>query len=182
VGKIGGWLQVGANVGILAGLILVGLQMQQNERLFKIQLVNQFNQSQATLETAVGGEDLATTWAKAVERPGELTLAEMRALEAVLYAPLIQWINLYRLHESGITDENEWKSEVNANAGYFYGSAYGRAWWEMMSEIFEPPFLPKELEAHIEIIVGGQSPNANAGMYEAIKRRAIEIQDAPLNP
>ena len=123
MGKLGNWLQVGANIGILAGLILVGLQMQQNERLLKIQLLNQINESAATFETTVGGEDIAAVWAKSVETPDQLTLADMRALEAVLYAPLVQWINLYRLHESGITEDNKWRTEVITNAGYYYGTA-----------------------------------------------------------
>ena len=29
--KVGYWLQVGANIGILAGLVLVALQMEQNQ-------------------------------------------------------------------------------------------------------------------------------------------------------
>ena len=70
-------------------------------------------------------------------------------MEAVLYAPLVQWINLYRLHESGITEENEWRNEVVANAGYFYGTAYGRAWWEIQRDNFQPPFLPAEIKAEI---------------------------------
>ncbi len=31
--KIGYWLQVGANIGILAGLILVGFQINQNTKI-----------------------------------------------------------------------------------------------------------------------------------------------------
>ena len=175
MGKLGGWLQVGGNVGILVGLILVGIQMQQNERLLKIQLVNQINESIAAFETAVGGEELSIVWAKSTETPEQLTLADMRAMEAVLYAPLVQWINLYRLHESGITEENEWRNEVVANAGYFYGTAYGRAWWEIQRDNFQPPFLPTEIKAEIDEVVMNQPPSAITGMYNAIKKRAIQL-------
>lgn len=174
MGKLGEWLQVGANIGILAGLLMVGLQMQQNERLLKIQLVNQYNEAAAAAEISVGGEEIARAWAKSVDAPEELTLADMRAVEAVLMAPLYQWINLYRLHESGITDENEWKTEVVTNAGYYYGTDYGRAWWEYMSRFFEPPFLPEELEAQINEVVWDDSDIGQ--MYGEIKRRALEIR------
>ena len=40
MGKLGKWLQVGANVGILAGLILVALQIQQNSELGRLYLAN----------------------------------------------------------------------------------------------------------------------------------------------
>lgn len=176
MGKLGDWLQVGANIGILAGLILVGLQMQQNERLLKIQLVNQTNESIAAFETAVGGEEIAAIWARSVETPDQLTLADMRALEAVLYAPLVQWINLYRLHESGITEENEWRTEVITNAGYFYGTPYGRAWWEIQQTNFQPPFLPSDLKAEIDKVVIDQASTGIPGMYGRIKERAVQLQ------
>ncbi len=36
--KFGYWLQIGANVGILAGLILVGLQINQNTELTRMSI------------------------------------------------------------------------------------------------------------------------------------------------
>lgn len=122
--RLGDWLQVCANLGILAGLVLVGLQMQQNERLLKIQLVNQYNDASAGGDVAVGGEEIAAIWAKSVETPEALTLADMRALESVL---------------------------------------------------FEPPFLPAELEDQISAVVAEQT-NGIGLMYSGIKRRALEIQ------
>ena len=39
--KMVSWLQVGANLGIILGLVLVGLQLKQNSDLLKIQLLYQ---------------------------------------------------------------------------------------------------------------------------------------------
>lgn len=38
ISKLGNWLQVGANVGILAGLILVSIQISENTRISKVEL------------------------------------------------------------------------------------------------------------------------------------------------
>ena len=170
------WIQVIANIGIIGGLILVGIQMQQNERLLKIQLLNQFNDSWAAYETAVGGEDLAKIWAKSIETPEQLTLAEMRAMESLLYVPLVQWINLYRLHETGISHGNEWKVEVGTNAGYFYGSEYGRAWWKISRENLEPPFLPDELKDFIDQVI--ETREESIVMYEEIQSEIRKNRDS----
>jgi hypothetical protein len=87
------WLQVLSNLAVLGGLVLVALQMDQNERLMRVQLLNQYGDSMIAFETAVGGENLAVIWAKAVETLEELSLAEMRAMEAMLYPSLLGWIN-----------------------------------------------------------------------------------------
>ena len=39
--KLGYWLQVGANIGLLAGLILVGFQIQQNSQILRTQVITE---------------------------------------------------------------------------------------------------------------------------------------------
>ncbi len=56
MGKLGQWLQVGANVGILASLILVALQMQQSIDLARIQLENQMAEADTATEMTIAGE------------------------------------------------------------------------------------------------------------------------------
>jgi hypothetical protein len=50
--KLGYWLQVSANIGILAGLILVGLQMTQSNSLAATQLLSDNIESQITHDLA----------------------------------------------------------------------------------------------------------------------------------
>ena len=54
--KVAGWLQVAANVGIVAGLILVGVQLKQNSDLLKTQLLYEESKRLVELETQVVGE------------------------------------------------------------------------------------------------------------------------------
>ena len=55
----------------------------------------------------------------------------MRALEAVTYIPLMRWEYLYRLAQMGILEEEDWRSEVVSDAGYYFSTPYGRAWWQV---------------------------------------------------
>ena len=84
--KLGHWLQIGANVGLLAGLILVALQMQQNTDILQLQLLRQAADSLITAEQAYVGENFAEVWQKQIEEPENLTLAEMRILESHLWS------------------------------------------------------------------------------------------------
>ncbi len=128
--KLGYWLQVGANIGILVGLILVGLQIQQSIELTRVQLDKQDSIANMNAELHLGGEEIAVAWQKAIENPKDLSLSEMRTLEALLWGfAIVPWHNNYRMYELGLIEDHEWRARVNADAPFGLGYPYARAWW-----------------------------------------------------
>ena len=78
IGEILDWLQVAANIGILAGLILVGLQMQQNFKLSQKERFRRTQSKQAPLSaSSLGGycrSNIHTwRWSQSAGRCGALT-------------------------------------------------------------------------------------------------------------
>ena len=124
------WFNLLANIGIVIGLILVILQMNQNEKLMRIQLLNQYSESYIAADTTIAGENLPLVWQKSIEEPENLTLAEMRILESQTFSPLLRWLNLYKLAKADILDESVWKTEVSTDVAFYFGTPYARAWWE----------------------------------------------------
>lgn len=143
--KMGNWLQVGANLGIIVGLVLVGFQLKQNSDLLKVQLLYEESQSFISHERQVMGENAAAAWAKALEDPEGLSPAEFRVMDAYLYAMAEQWRASYMLRELGILDD-EWKDRVVEEAGFYLGNRFGRAWWNVYRREIQ---LPAEM---IEIV------------------------------
>ena len=72
---------MGANVGILAGLILVGLQMRQNEQLLRTQMAYEESNRYSQIEAAMLGEEPSIVWAKSLVDPASpgarLSIADM---------------------------------------------------------------------------------------------------------
>ena len=81
-----GWLQLSANVAILAGVALVIFQLRQNAELLELQILNQETDSYIAGDLMMIGENYADTWQKMIEEPENLNLAEMRAIESHLWA------------------------------------------------------------------------------------------------
>ena len=131
--KYSGWLQVSANLGILAGLVLVGFQMQQNTNLLKTQLIYDESSRYIQNERLMQGENPAEVWAKSIESPSELTLAEQRIIESIIWVSVEEWRSAYALAKIGLLDD-EWKTRVTNEAGFLLGNEYGRAWWKTVSE------------------------------------------------
>lgn len=74
MGKVAQWLQVVANIGILLGLILVGLQIQQSSHLTRGALFfSSHIDGWQAIDLSDKSENFSKTFAKAVLEPERLT-------------------------------------------------------------------------------------------------------------
>ena len=100
--RAGYWVQVAANVGILAGLLMVGVQINQNSELVREQLDHATWTDNLNLHLAMMGENPAAAVAKAIENPSALTVEETRILDAYLaYWALAEVREIY-LYDRGM--------------------------------------------------------------------------------
>ena len=177
VGKLGQWLQVGANVGIIAGLILVALQMQQSIKLTRVHLEKQEAEAYIATEMDIAGENFAQVWQKSIEHPEDLTLAEMRVMEAGLWGHgMIRWVNSYRLYELGLLDDEEWRIDVGADVPFALGNSYGRAWWEdLKNKPHIAAFIGQELIDHINSVIENSSPDYVKENYRRIQQNLKQL-------
>jgi hypothetical protein len=130
--KVANWVQVSANIGILLGLALVSLQIQQNTDILKTQMLFEESHRVVEAEWVMIGENGADAWAKAITTPNELTLAEQRVVEGYLWGAVEAWRYTYSLSKMGLLEE-EWKARVYSEVPYFLANSYGRAWWNILS-------------------------------------------------
>lgn len=122
---------------------------------------------------AKGGND-----EKGVENPAQLTLAEMRALDSVLYThTLYRWWNSFRLYEEGLLEAEAWQSAINADLGLYYYTPYGRAWWsEIQKQLWVSSDLPQELIEYIDSRLDRLDTATHRGpadFYEKVKAATL---------
>lgn len=121
------WLGIIANVGVIAGLVLVALQIRQNTEITKAQVANDWFLADMQLELAMMGEDPARSWAKAVFSPEDIDRYDAAVLDRYFNFGLVQVQRLERMHELGMADER-WKERVNY-LRWHLGNEVGRKWW-----------------------------------------------------
>jgi hypothetical protein len=165
-----GWLQLSANVAILAGVVLVIFQLRQNADLLELQILKQDADSYIAGEMMMIGENYADTWQKMIEEPENLNLAELRAIESHLWAhDIARWRNLYELHSRGLLDEDAWKRGIREDLEYELAHPYGRAWWEEVRDI---PDLPRELVEFVDNGLAKASHNYPLETFDRILKSA----------
>jgi hypothetical protein len=165
-----GWLQVSANVAILAGVVLVIFQLQQNADLLELQILKQEADSYIAGELMMIGENYADMWQKMLEEPENLNLAELRAIESHLWAhDIVRWRNLYELHSRGLLDEDAWKRIISDDLEYELAHPYGRAWWEDIKDNID---LPRELVEFVDDGLAKAPHNAPVANFNRILESA----------
>ena len=157
------WFTIATNIGVIVGLISVIFQMVEDRNLLRVTLTNDYYSSYVNADTIFAGENLPAVFEKALLDPKNLSISEMRIMEAQTFSPINRWINLYRMSEAGIVDDMFWRSQVDLDATYYLGSPYGRAWWEVTSPNWSSDFLPDELRQRIESKLYAENiePNSN---------------------
>ena len=172
--KITGLLQVTANIGIVAGLVVVLLQMQQTEKLLSLQITNQYYDSYIASENSLVGDNFAEIYQKSIDEPENLTIGEMRLLENHTFVPLNRWIGLYRMYEAGLMDASMWKSQVDLDVSFYFGDIYGRTWWQRNGTGFNSKFMPPELVSYIDAELEAVPETYNANGFRELREMVRE--------
>ena len=150
--KLGYWLQVAANIGILAGLILVGLQMQQNNELQKIEHISRAIELDMAHVMAQMGEDPAESIAKAVFEPESMSPKDRVVFTGFMYYMQMVAQRNSVLERYGLFDE-EWREVSLPRAAWVIGgNPTGRQWWNNVKAGFlgNAPEWVIELDGRIE--------------------------------
>ena len=128
VGTISEWLQVIGSFGVLAGLILVALQIQQNTVLVRAELISNDSDAWISIDASKQSERFASVLAKSIVNPQELNAAEILELDGYFFTYIDQLIRDRELYDLGVFD-SPMESLVRASLSDYFGNEFARAWW-----------------------------------------------------
>ena len=133
-GKVGDWLQISANIGILLGLLLVGIQINENSKIARADLTARTFEIANEYNLAMLGENPSEALARIDSfAPDEADLL-------VLKAELWFWHNFDTRYElllnEGLADPTLWHRYLDIHAKTVFGGTTIRRqlWQEMTAE------------------------------------------------
>jgi len=126
--RINSWVTLGANIGILIGLVLVGYEIRQNSALVRAQLVAAMFSDQKALAIAQMGEDYPRVLARSVEEPGSMTLEDIAVVQSALEAQLIEFRRNAAMEEIGVYT-GRWRQDISYLSLPFT-TPIGRKFWD----------------------------------------------------
>ncbi|MFC1797628.1 hypothetical protein ACFL1V_11170 [Pseudomonadota bacterium] len=136
--KLGSWLTLAANLGVIAGLILVAVQINQNTAITKAQIANDYFIADMALELAMMGENPVTSFKKAVYAPDEITTEDAAILDRYFNYGMIQIHRLQKMDDLGLAYEG-WEDRVRY-LRWHLGNEVGHRWWNQIKGGYSDEF------------------------------------------
>ena len=135
--KIGDWLHVASNFAVLVGLAVVAYEIRQNSVLARGELAESYLSNWEEIHRSKQDASFATTLAKSVDAPNELTREEILQLDGYFSSVMLQ-LNIDRyLSEFGIFREPH-EIEARKIARIHLTNRFAQVWWQSSRFRYDP--------------------------------------------
>jgi hypothetical protein len=156
------WLVAMANVGVLAGFVLVAYQLSLNTEAIRLQAEVDTDQQWLAGELVFMGETTHEAYALSMLDPGALTEGQIAQLWAYLNVGVGANLNLWRNYEAGFISLEELESSMELSMPGYVGYAFGHLYWNSVKRNY-----PKGFTDRVDSIVA-RHPNTAEEQYRAI--------------
>ena len=129
--RLNHWFTLAANFGVLLGLFVLIIEVRQNAALTRAVMEQQKNDFLAEIEFNVAKPEIAEIWIKSVRHPEDLTEADIRIMDAILVALMLQWDHRFQMEAAGLVSREEARQHVLNSARYYFGSRFAKHWWSL---------------------------------------------------
>ena len=127
--NINRWIALGANLGVVLGLIILIIEVQQNAALTRVSLETERAEAQATLELRISDPVIAEIWAKSVYSPETLSNAELKTMDGILAAATMPFERLLMMEQEGLVSRTRVINHISNSAPFYFGSSFAKNWW-----------------------------------------------------
>jgi hypothetical protein len=141
--------------GILLGLFFVQREIQLNSTIARAELSAETARNLFALDQRLMEPEMAEVWITAMDDPGRLTISERVQINTLLKSVLMTYERECYYLSLGIFVECE--SVPRLTALEYFGSEYGRAYWESAKKRFVRP----SISSLIDEVLSESSPTDN---------------------
>jgi hypothetical protein len=114
-------------VAIVASLVFVGFELQQDRQLTRAQLGSNANEFMAQVDLVMSSPDVALVWEKMLQNPKDLTVGEMAQVDGILRSAYTMMLRECYLVIMDVF--SECRTLVELVAENYFSNEYAQAWW-----------------------------------------------------
>lgn len=151
IDRINRWLTLGANIGVVLGLIILIVEVRQNAELTRAGMEHSMNDLLAEIELSLSTPEKAEVWVKSFMAPETMTDADMKVVESHLVALMMQWDYLFQMEESGLANRARITQHIRNTAPFYFGNAFAKNWFRAEAQGWEGTAM---MEVAVPIVEG----------------------------
>lgn len=171
--KFNQWLLLLGHLGILAGLILVGVQIKQDNELTRMQIFSDTTASRIQMHGVLMGDNPAPVVMKSLVHPEELSLEELRIMDAYLLSAVNEARLRMVLAQEGLRVDS---TEEENLLLFYFGNRFAQEWWNEFTS--EGEDMENNLNVELDrIINSAANTDMTPGFFRGLGKR-LNIKSA----
>ncbi len=107
--RLNRWVSLGANIAVLAGILFLAFELQQNTLATQLEAASNFHNSYSEIELLIAGSPEFAALLQKGRRGDELSDTDQFRLSAFYGNVLFQWQFNHFQHSSGALDDQIWE-------------------------------------------------------------------------
>ncbi len=128
--RVNRWLTLGANVGVIAGLILLAAEIKQSTEVSEMQFYIERRAIVNELSRAMLDTETAEVRTRSIVDPQSLSLSDIEKLGSILSLRLNIWRLSFVLEERGFRDEGSALNYLELTIEDDFGNPAAQTWWK----------------------------------------------------
>ena len=169
--ELGHTITILANIGVIAGIVFLAIELNQNTQQLALELRWQVNQRIVDNNRDLMGANPLPAFIKSVTDPEELTFDEFQVAVALVFNFLNVWEDHYFLYQAGLIADEEWKDFVREDITFTLGYRFAQAFWEDAKANYEP-----EMVSYVDSLLPTIGTNTNYEFWPTTMRRVRELE------
>ena len=164
------WLTIATNVAVLIGLILVVIEIRQTNDLARLQALQDRRYLGQESEMFFYDPEISRVWVKSIWEPENMTLEEIRAMDAYLSVHMYQASHIRELADAGLLTEAEAREWIESSFDFIFSNTFAQTWWR------ETAYSWSYLSAYDDVIRSFDESRTKKD-YESIQRALREASE-----
>jgi hypothetical protein len=169
--KLSQLLQVGANLAVLFGILLLVYELQQTRTLASTEFLASNTAGYQEIERAMMDPEVASIWVKAATDAASMTPTEIRVMDAWLINAYNYMRNSWRYERLGLAESGSTARDLESDAPFFFGSEFGIVWWQDLKRSHTSP-ASVEFDEMVDRTLLGASSSSN---FDYVRRLQLEL-------
>jgi hypothetical protein len=154
--QVNKWLVLFLNLAVVAGILLVAVQIHENTVATRLQTASAFKAQLASGELACMGDTFADAFATAALRPSELTQAQVMQIWCYISNQLDATAAVWVAYREGRVSPDEWNA-YKADCVVYLGYGVDRIIWDQAKATVDP-LMAKEIDDALPLANGSGLP------------------------
>ena len=166
------WLTIVTNLGVIAGFIIIALQLQQNTKALNVQADSLAFSAELATYVALMGENVSEALVTAENQPTALTDTQISEVSGYISTKLAQVDRAFEHYQKGLLTDEKWRL-TRQSAIAVLDWPFGRAYWQVVKHWYGSEFVT-EIDRALSGTAGQINPIDASTLREALQNHLTE--------